>query len=169
MLLKTLVETSNSVDERLKVDKAAKCEEKTTEDVSEPVISYDDQLKLLLENLSKNEKLHRKTKPAAHARPEHHQAQAEHTQPSSQGPAVYQQPSSVSQNQLVTQAYHLINEVIMHPQIMWTRNFFYSLGAMAKTQQQIMLEWFNEMNEVSHTPFALTKFITETTDLHQRD
>lgn len=49
----------------------------------------------------------------------------------------------------MTQAYHLINEVIMHPQIMWTRNFFYSLGAMVQAQQQIMFEWFTEMNEVS--------------------
>lgn len=36
--------------------------------------------------------------------------------------------------QLITHAYHLINEVIMYPQIMWTRNFFYSLGAMAPHQ-----------------------------------
>jgi len=49
--------------------------------------------------------------------------------------------------QLITQAYHLINEVIMYPQIMWTRNFFYSLGAMTTGQQQIMFEWFSEMNE----------------------
>jgi len=30
---------------------------------------------------------------------------------------------------------------------MWTRNFFYSLGAMVQAQQQIMYEWFTEMNE----------------------
>jgi len=35
----------------------------------------------------------------------------------------------------------------MYPQIMWTRNFFYSLGAMAPQQQQIMHDWFIEMNE----------------------
>lgn len=35
----------------------------------------------------------------------------------------------------------------MYPQIMWTRNFFYSLGAMAPAQQQIMHDWFIEMNE----------------------
>jgi hypothetical protein len=29
---------------------------------------------------------------------------------------------------------------------MWTRNFFYSLGAMTSGQQQIMFEWFTEMN-----------------------
>ena len=51
--------------------------------------------------------------------------------------------------QLITDAYRLINEVIMVPQIMWTRTFFYSLGAMSPTQQQIVHEWFIEMNEVS--------------------
>lgn len=35
----------------------------------------------------------------------------------------------------------------MYPQIMWTRNFFYSLGAMETQQQQIMHDWFQEMNE----------------------
>jgi hypothetical protein len=59
---------------------------------------------------------------------------------------LYQQQSQ-NHNQLMTQAYHLINEVIMHPQIMWTRNFFYSLGAMVSAQQEIVHEWFTEMNE----------------------
>lgn len=35
----------------------------------------------------------------------------------------------------------------MHPQIMWTRNFFYSLGAMVPAQQDMVNEWFTEMNE----------------------
>jgi uncharacterized protein YacL (UPF0231 family) len=30
---------------------------------------------------------------------------------------------------------------------MWTRNFFYSLGAMSPSQQQIVNTWFQEMNE----------------------
>jgi len=29
-------------------------------------------------------------------------------------------------------AYNLINEVIMHPSIMWNRQFFFSLGSMLK-------------------------------------
>ena len=52
-------------------------------------------------------------------------------------------------NQLITKAYNMINEVIMHPAIMWNRQFFYSLGAMVIGEQQIMHDWFQEMNEVS--------------------
>lgn len=35
----------------------------------------------------------------------------------------------------------------MHPTIMWNRQFFYSLGSMATNEQQIMHDWFQEMNE----------------------
>lgn len=66
----------------------------------------------------------------------------------------------------MTEAYHLINEVIMYPQIMWTRNFFYSLGAMVPAQQNIMHEWFQEMNEVSFK-LSETHGFVETTGLHQ--
>lgn len=58
-------------------------------------------------------------------------------------------PEEKPNPQLITDAYRLINEVIMVPQIMWTRNFFYSLGAMSPTQQSIVHNWFLEMNEVS--------------------
>lgn len=64
-----------------------------------------------------------------------------------QGGLAANSASSLGSAQLITQAYHLINSVIMYPQIMWTRNFFYSLGAMAPQQQQIMHDWFIEMNE----------------------
>lgn len=50
-------------------------------------------------------------------------------------------------NTLITKAYKMINEVIMHPTIMWNRQFFYSLGSMATNEQQIMHDWFQEMNE----------------------
>lgn len=35
----------------------------------------------------------------------------------------------------------------MFPQIMWTRHFFYSLGAMDQEQRAIMLNWFSDMNQ----------------------
>ena len=40
---------------------------------------------------------------------------------------------------------------------MWTRNFFYSLGAMSPSQQQIVNTWFQEMNEVSFWKFQFNK------------
>ena len=48
---------------------------------------------------------------------------------------------------MINSAYALINEVIMHPSIMWNRQFFYSLGAMPTPEQELMHEWFSEMNE----------------------
>lgn len=47
----------------------------------------------------------------------------------------------------INTAYALINEVIMHPSIMWNRQFFYSLNSMPLSEQNLMKEWFSEMNE----------------------
>ena len=132
-LFKTLVETSEAVELKNKeyAEEEAKVEEK---------LGIEDQLQLLLQNLNQNSLLNQK-KPK---RAVNNAAMAE-----GPGQPAQEQSASSAPTQLITQAYHLINEVIMYPQIMWTRNFFYSLGAMNTSQQTIMHEWFTEMNEVS--------------------
>ena len=103
-----------------------------TEEKKDTTMNIDGQLELLLDKLKSNSNL----------------------QASKEEPASIENPKS---QQLITDAYRLINEVIMVPQIMWTRTFFYSLGAMSPTQQQIVHEWFIEMNEVStkHIPIII--------------
>jgi len=82
-------------------------------------VSYDDQLQLLLENLNKNEKLNPtakvpaagslKVKKAMSSQP------SSHTENSAPRPPQVYHANNQNSNQLMTQAYHLINEVIMHP------------------------------------------------------
>lgn len=61
--------------------------------------------------------------------------------------SVHSQAPSPGNALTINSAYALINEVIMHPSIMWNRQFFYSLGAMPSQEQELMHEWFTEMNE----------------------
>ena len=37
----------------------------------------------------------------------------------------------------------------MHPSIMWNRNFYYSLASMPPQEQEIIHQWYLEMNDVS--------------------
>lgn len=138
-LFKTLVETSETVESQNK-ELADKVEEGKEETETKKSIGIEDQLTLLLTNLNKNSLLNqkrpvRRNMGPSTMKPEVNSALPDQLQPTTQP------------TQLITQAYHLINEVIMYPQIMWTRNFFYSLGAMSTSQQTIMHEWFSEMNE----------------------
>lgn len=93
-------------------------------------MSIDDQLKLLLKNLNKNSKLKKS--------PDYEPPQLKVPEGADLGSLPQGATSS---------AYNLINEVIMHPSIMWNRQFFYSLGSMMKTEQDLMQEWFLEMND----------------------
>jgi len=68
---------------------------------AEPTLTVEEQLDLLLTNLGKNTKLNAKLQPA----PRRQQVMQ------SSGPGLMPQQAS----QLITQAYHLINEVIMYP------------------------------------------------------
>lgn len=136
LLFKTLVETSQTIDQKNKDSTEVENEEKKEADRSsaEPSVSYEDQLQLLLDNLNKNEKLNpikAKVAAAPHSkRATNSQGHAAAQPEEVVRQQVYQASNTMNSSQLMTQAYHLINEVIMHPQIMWTRNFFYSLGAM---------------------------------------
>ena len=141
-MFKTLVETSQTIDKKNKdpevdSDEKDKDKDKTESESKEPTISYDAQLQLLLENLNKNEKLNPGSKepaPGALKMTKAMSSEASSHQEKPRPTQVYH-ANNQNANQLMTQAYHLINEVIMHPQIMWTRNFFYSLGAMVQAQQ----------------------------------
>lgn len=119
-LFKTLVDTSQAIEQQ-NSQRAESCEEAKEAEGDEdgtpprqrkdPPVAYEKQFQLLLDNLSKNELLNSK-KPEQPSRP----------------------LPTLQTTELMTQAYTLINEVIMHPQVMWTRNFFYSLGAMVPAQ-----------------------------------
>jgi hypothetical protein len=56
----------------------------------------------------------------------------------------------------------------MHPSIMWNRNFFYSLASMPVEEQEVIHQWYLEMNEVSFYKIIQLLF-TETKVLHQRN
>lgn len=124
-LFKTLSETSAAVERTNKEARKGKEGEDSPGRVA-PALGPDQQLKLLLENLSANESLNRKAANEIDRR--HASDKAAQSQGGAGGAAG-------AHGQLITHAYHLINEVIMYPQIMWTRNFFYSLGAMVPQQQ----------------------------------
>lgn len=112
-LFNTLIETSKTVETRRK---ESECQEEL--EIKNATLSYEDQLQLLLSNLKVNDKINQaNAKPAPQKK--------DKQQSSNNAPS-----SGMNYTTLMTQAYHLINEVIMHPQIMWTRNFFYSLAAM---------------------------------------
>lgn len=141
-LFKTLSETSELIEKKIQVEdtKSKDGEQEDKKDKKEPSISLEDQLQLLLSNLGANDKLKKVTSNLSSA-----QAFSA-TDSESRGGGGSVQTGGGKQSssgytsgqgnyQLITHAYHLINEVIMYPQIMWTRNFFYSLGAMAPHQQ----------------------------------
>ena len=95
-------------------------------------MNIDKQLSLLLSNLQKNQKL------------KHGSPHTSDEDKMTEAPTVQ---TATSSNLPINTAYNLINEVIMHPSIMWNRQFFYSLGAMPSGEQELMHEWFAEMNE----------------------
>lgn len=156
-LFKTLTETSEEIERSHVESKDGAKEEAEAEAAAQKqasVLSIEDQLKLLLDKLNSNSKLKQKSSQwPAHPQSGNSTAQAsgkrtQNSQTSNvQGGSGGASAPAAGSAQLITQAYHLINSVIMYPQIMWTRNFFYSLGAMAPQQQQIMHDWFIEMNE----------------------
>ena len=47
---------------------------------------------------------------------------------------------------LPTSAQQLINDIIMHPSIMWTRQFFFGLNSLPEEDQHLINLWFLEMN-----------------------
>ncbi len=49
---------------------------------------------------------------------------------------------------VIQNAYSLINEVIMHPSIMWNKHFFYQLQSMPPEELDVIHQWYLEMNEV---------------------
>ena len=102
-------------------------------------MSYESQLKLLLDNLKKNNKL-RHNSPKLDEKIESGLSDGS-------GEVRNEQLPIPSLN--INSAHNLINEVIMHPSIMWNRQFFYSLNSMPLSEQNLMKEWFSEMNEVS--------------------
>lgn len=106
-------------------------------------MSVESQLKLLLEKLNANAMVAKSDEPGEEKdKPEGSSKSSAQPQGNSNGA-----PTTGHSHQRITDAYKLINEVIMIPQIMWTRNFFYSLGAMSAEQQSIVHGWFQEMNE----------------------
>jgi len=126
----------------------AEVDEETSESKN---LSVAGQLQLLLDNLQKNTKLNKHPSDFNFQRGGKHggfggPAQG-HSFPGSQGRAEGEWAIDGQGTQLITNAYSMINEVIMHPTIMWNRQFFYSLGAMQPREQQLMHEWFLEMNE----------------------
>ena len=100
-------------------------------------MSVESQLKLLLEKLNANG-MSSKSSEAGEDR-HHASARSSFSSHINSNGAPSANPHS---QQRITDAYKLINEVIMIPQIMWTRNFFYSLGAMNSEQQGIVHRWF---------------------------
>lgn len=129
-------------------------EEEEGDDEACDALTIDDQLQLLLNTLQKNVKVN--------ADPTNNQGSSKKQQATDANETANTQRSQGTagtgdmgwvewhqNSQLITKAYKMINEVIMHPTIMWNRQFFYSLGAMAAQEQEIMHDWFQEMNEVS--------------------
>lgn len=102
----------------------------------EAPLTIEDQLQLLLANLQKNVKLKKEplnNQPGAKKQPATDAAFTDNAG-ASHGAIGVGDSGWVEWNQnsqLITKAYNMINEVIMHPTIMWNRQFFYSLGAMA--------------------------------------
>lgn len=127
-------------------------EEEEGDDEACDALTIDDQLQLLLNTLQKNVKVN--------ADPTNNQGNSKKQQATDANETANTQRSQGTagagdmgwvewhqNSQLITKAYKMINEVIMHPTIMWNRQFFYSLGAMAAQEQEIMHDWFQEMNE----------------------
>ena len=119
----TLSETSEAIQ----------TESQLEESKDDRVLNIDKQLSLLLANLQKNTRL------------KHGSAHSSDEDKLTEGTPTVQ--TATSSNLPINTAYNLINEVIMHPSIMWNRQFFYSLGAMPVNEQELMHEWFAEMNE----------------------
>ena len=137
-LFKTLTETSQAI-KKMPAEGSGSDEDNQDTQSKKSSMSVESQLKLLLEKLNAN-----KLSSAS-------SEQGESTTQSLNGSISAQLnsgPNAASHSQRITDAYKLINEVIMIPQIMWSRNFFYSLSAMSAEQQSIVHGWFQEMNEV---------------------
>ena len=159
-LFKTLSETSTAVSKANEQAREQNQDENSSEagddkkaGIVTAGIGIDEQLKLLLDNLSANGLVNKKGERKDRGLDSISETGVSSLKDGSN------YSSKINSSSLITHAYHLINEVIMYPQIMWTRNFFYSLGAMHPEQQQIMHDWFSEMNEVSDSIYFFIDFI----------
>lgn len=149
-LFRVLTETSASI-ESSNANLKDKPKEEAEEDAAADTlpldqkfeISIDDQLQLLLTNLQGCSKL---KMPTASSGGSNKKRFVDHSKDKQARPG---QDLTGSQTLAINTAYALINEVIMHPSIMWNRQFFYSLNSMPVSEQNLMKEWFSEMNEVS--------------------
>ena len=103
--------------------------------------TIEDQLQLLLTNLQKNIALKKEKLPTTieEIAKRRREATGRNQDWNDQGAESGRYDATCSEEKegashLITTAYKMITEVIMHPTIMWNRQFFYSLAAMDLTQ-----------------------------------